>query len=103
MLRLLIAALLVVVPFCTQAADEYADVLRTRSANRGIAMLRSMADGSHYTTCDAGKIFRHSYESRNEKELLLAVDFKVADYTFSPDERRVLLSDARTNESLISR
>ena len=94
MSRLLIAALLVVVPFCTQAADEYADVLRTRSANRGIAMLRSMADGSHYTTCDAGKIFRHSYESRNEKELLLAVDFKVADYTFSPDERRVLLSDA---------
>ncbi|MBR2351666.1 MAG: DPP IV N-terminal domain-containing protein [Alistipes sp.] len=93
-LRWLLAVAAIVVAEVAQAADEYADVLHTRNANRGIAMLRSMADGCHYTTCEGNSIYRHSYARRGEKERLLAVDFKVADYTFSPDEQRVLLSDA---------
>ena len=96
MRRLLLALSMTLAAVQVWAAGEYAAVLRSRMANRGIEQLRSMADGVHYTTCDGQRVLRHSYARRGEGEQLVAVPFKIGSYLFSPDEQSLLLADAAT-------
>jgi dipeptidyl-peptidase-4 len=54
-----------------------------------------MNDGEHYTTRRGSVIYRHSYADHNAKEVLLDFDAagvgsRIADYTFSPDESKIM-------------
>lgn len=73
----------------------YDDIADGKFAQRSVAGLRSMADGRHYTTFRNGVIVRHAYEGREQSvELLdvksLGIEGRVEEYTFSPDERRIM-------------
>ena len=94
MRRLFVSALALLCSAQAWAGGEYAEVLRSRMANRGVAQLRSMADGCHYTTCDGQRVLRHSYIGHDKSSTLLAVDFTIGSYLFSPDERTLVVADA---------
>ena len=78
--------------FTVQA--RYADILKIRRANSGIAALRSMSDGEHYTTLEGKEIVRTAYANRAERSVLYTVPFAIADYTFSADESMILTAEA---------
>ncbi len=82
-----------------QARNEYAEIAHLRSMNRRVAGIRSMADGEHYTVLEQDRIVRYAYASQNEGRSLLPENdlrLKIADYAFSPDERRILVASGRT-------
>lgn len=77
-----------------QPKFTYADIAAGRFAQKSVGGLRSMSDGEHYTILENGVIYRCSYTKRDRKESLLdtkVVEGVVADYTFSPDESKILL------------
>ena len=57
-----VITVIIAVNFTAQA--RYTDILKIRRANRGIAALRSMADGEHYTTLEGKSIVRTAYADR---------------------------------------
>lgn len=82
-----------------QARNEYAEIARLRSMNRRVAGIRSMADGEHYTVLEQDRIVCYAYASQHEGRSLLPENdlrLKIADYAFSPDERRILVASGRT-------
>ncbi len=89
------AAVVTVIIAATFAAQaRYTDILKIRRANSGIAALRSMADGEHYTTLEGKKIIRTAYADNSSREVLYTAPFAVANYTFSTDEKMLLLAEA---------
>ena len=86
------AALFVSAAALPQQHDDYDRILALRRANAGIAGMRSMNDGEHYTFRSAEGISRRSYADRSKSQLLQAVPFAYADYTLSPDERSILIA-----------
>ena len=79
------------------ARNEYAEILRLRSKNESVHGIRSMADGEHYTVLKNNNIVRYRYDSETAGEQLLpATGLKISDYTFSPDEQRILIASGRT-------
>ena len=89
-----VITVIIAVNFTAQA--RYTDILNIRRANRGIAALRSMADGEHYTTLEGKSIVRTAYTDRNDRTTLFTAPFGVADYTFSPNQKMVLFANAST-------
>ena len=75
---------------------KYEDIAKCRAANGAIYGVRSMADGEHFTIIKGKKIVRCSYADRADSLLLYEGDFRIANYTFSPDEKQILLSDAKS-------
>ena len=90
------AVVIVIIAATFTVQARYTDILKIRRANSGIAALRSMADGEHYTTLEGRDIVRTSYANRSEKEVLYTAPFTIADYTFSADERMILTAEAST-------
>ena len=89
------AAVVTVIIAATFAAQaRYTDILKIRRANSGIAALRSMADGEHYTTLEGRDIIRTAYADNSSREVLYTAPFAVASYTFSADEKMLLLAEA---------
>ena len=89
------AAVVTVIIAATFAAQaRYTDILKIRRANSGIAALRSMADGEHYTTLEGRDIVRTAYADNSSREVLYTAPFAVASYTFSTDEKMLLLAEA---------
>ncbi len=89
------AAVVTVIIAATFAAQaRYTDILKIRRANSGIAALRSMADGEHYTTLEGRDIIRTAYADNSSREVLYTAPFAVASYTFSTDEKMLLLAEA---------
>ena len=87
-----IATLLTVVSL--YARDDYDRILALRRANPGIAGMRTMNDGEHYTVRTSDGIARRSYTDRHGSEMLQPVPFPFADYVLSPDERRILIASS---------
>ena len=78
-----------------QARGEYAEIARLRSMNETVRGIRSMADGEHYTTLEGSNIIRHSYAAAGPGERMLpssAANLTITDYSFSPDERQILIA-----------
>ena len=89
------AAVVTVIIAATFAAQaRYTDILKIRRANSGIAALRSMADGEHYTTLEGRDIIRTAYADNSSRDTLYTAPFAVASYTFSADEKMLLLAEA---------
>ena len=89
-----VVTVIIAAAFTVQA--RYADILKIRRANSGIAALRSMSDGEHYTTLEGKSIVRTAYADRNDRTTLFTAPFAVADYIFSADNSMVLLAQAST-------
>lgn len=87
-----VVAVIIAATFTTTA--RYTDILKIRRANSGIAALRSMADGEHYTTLEGKKIVRTTYADNDNRQILYTAPFAVADYSFSADESMMLLAEA---------
>ena len=87
-----VVTVIIAATFTVQA--RYADILKIRRANSGIAALRSMADGEHYTTLKGKEIIRTAYADNNNHSTLYTAPFAVADYTFSADESMILLAES---------
>ncbi len=89
------ALVLGVVVASAQPKFDYGDIASGKFSQKSIRGLRSMNDGEHYTTMKAGVISRYAYEGEQQGEVLCNVselDLKgwVDDYTFSPDEKKIL-------------
>ncbi len=94
-LFVLLSTLCMVVGVSAQPKFEYADIARGRFAQKSVYGFNSMLDGEHFTTMSEGAIWRHPYKDHQQKELLvdvagLELGGRVADYTFSPDERKIM-------------
>lgn len=92
----LLAALLAV--STASARTEYAEIARLKKMNNTLGGIRPMADGTHYTTLEENRILRYAYASAAPGVQLLpsaAADLTVTDYTFSPDERSILIASGR--------
>ncbi|MBQ5700544.1 MAG: DPP IV N-terminal domain-containing protein, partial [Alistipes sp.] len=88
------AVVIVIIAATFTVQARYADILKIRRANSGIAALRSMADGEHYTTLEGKEIVRTAYANRAERSVLYTAPFAIADYTFSADESMILTAEA---------
>ena len=75
---------------------KYEDIVKCRAANGAIYGVRSMADGEHFTIIKGKQIVRCSYADRADSLVLFEGDFKIANYAFSADEKRILLTDAKS-------
>lgn len=76
-----------------QPKFTYNDIAKGMFRQRGVGGLRSMNDGEHYTIRENGALYRCSYAKSGQKELIVEfgiLDGAVADYTFSPDESKIL-------------
>ena len=89
--------LLVAMLFATAATYgstvKYSDIAKCRAANGAIYGVRSMADGEHFTIIKGKQIVRCSYANRTDSLVVLESDFRIGSYSFSPDEKRVLITD----------
>lgn len=89
------ALVLGVVVASAQPKFDYGDIASGKFSQKSIRGLRSMNDGEHYTTMKAGVISRYAYEGEQQGEVLcnvseLGLKGWVDDYTFSPDEKKIL-------------
>ena len=75
---------------------KYADIAKCRAANGAIYGVRSMADGEHFTIIKGKQIVRCSYADRTDSLVVFAGDFRIGSYTFSGDETKLLISDAKS-------
>lgn len=78
-----------------QAKFSYGDIAAGRFAQKSVWGLRSMNDGAHYTTLEEGVVCRYNYEGDQERVELcntreIDLGGRVADYIFSPDERKIM-------------
>ena len=95
------ATLLAAALFCAagvQAQNEYAEIARLNSLNERVYGIRSMADGEHYTVREGNDIRRYAYATAGEGVSLLPVptpNLAITDYSFSPDERMILIASGR--------
>ena len=93
---MMIAALVLgVVVASAQPKFDYGDIASGKFSQKSIRGLRSMNDGEHYTTMKAGVVSRYAYEGEQQGEVLcnvseLGLKGWVDDYTFSPDEKKIL-------------
>ena len=75
---------------------KYEDIAKCRAVNGAIYGVRSMADGEHFTIIKGKKIVRCSYADRADSLVVFEGDFRIGSYTFSADEKQILLSDAKS-------
>ncbi len=74
----------------------YSDIVACRRANRSIVGIRPTADGEHFTIIKGNKIVRCSYADRSDSLTLFEGKMRIAGYTFSPDEKAILVTDAKS-------
>ena len=95
------ATILAAALFCAagaQAQNEYAGIARLNSLNERVYGIRSMADGEHYTVREGNDIRRYAYATAGEGVSLLPTptpNLVITDYSFSPDERMILIASGR--------
>ena len=75
---------------------KYEDIAKCRAANGAIYGVRSMADGEHFTIIKGKQIVRCSYADRADSLVVFEGDFRIGSYSFSADEKRLLISDAKS-------
>ena len=90
----ILAGLVAVQIAVAQPRFTYDDIADGKFSAKSVSGLRSMADGEHYTVRENGAIYRCSYAESGKKELVVRLDIfdgEVHDYTFSPDENKILV------------
>ena len=90
----ILAGLVAVQIAVAQPRFTYDDIADGKFSAKSVSGLRSMADGEHYTVRENGAIYRCSYAESGKKELVVGLDIfdgEVHDYTFSPDENKILV------------
>ena len=90
----ILAGLVAVQIAAAQPRFTYDDIADGKFSAKSVSGLRSMADGEHYTVRENGAIYRCSYAESGKKELVVRLDIfdgEVHDYTFSPDESKILV------------
>ena len=90
----ILAGLVAVQIAAAQPLFTYDDIADGKFSAKSVSGLRSMADGEHYTVRENGAIYRCSYAESGKKELVVKLDIfdgEVHDYTFSPDESKILV------------
>ena len=92
----LAAVVIVTIAATLTAEGSYNDILKIRSANRGIPTLRSMNDGEHYTILSKNAIIRRAYSDQKSCDTLFVSPFAIAGYTLSPDEKMALVPQSAT-------
>ena len=75
---------------------KYSDIVKCRAANGAIYGVRSMADGEHFTIIKDKQIVRCSYANRADSLVVFEGDFRIGAYSFSDDEGKLLISDAKS-------
>ena len=90
------AAMIVIIAATFTVQARYTDILKIRRANSGIAALRSMADGEHYTVMSKNAIIRRSYSDKGLCDTLFISPFAIADYTLSANEQMALVPQSAT-------
>lgn len=98
--KILTAAALLCTAVATFGQGDYASILELRKANGSISGVRSTADGEYYTFRAGQNIARRSYANRAQSAVLLEVPFEWIDYTFSPDERTLLVAAAEGSQTI---
>ncbi len=77
------------------AQGDYASIVELRSLSQSVAEARQMNDAEHFTALRSGAVVMLSYlDPQYEQELFTAPagDFALVDYSLSPDESMVLIS-----------
>ena len=75
---------------------KYEDIAKCRAANGAIYGVRSMADGEHFTIIKGKQIVQCSYVDRKDSLVVFESNFRIGSYAFSGDEKRLLISDAKS-------
>ncbi len=76
----------------------YSDIASGKFAQRTVAGVRSMADGTHYTILDGGSVVMYSYDTGRRDAVLASPEMlgveagRISGYELSADERLVLFS-----------
>ncbi|MCD8172199.1 MAG: S9 family peptidase [Alistipes sp.] len=97
-LRFIAAALLmwVVQGVYGQHMFDYSDFRAGRFTPQNVHGIRSMADGEHYTVLEGNSIVKYSYKTGEMVSVVIDfdefLDVSVENYTFSADERRLLVA-----------
>lgn len=81
------------------SSQNYGDIFSLRRQNESVHGIRSMRDGEHYTVLERNSIIKYKYAEESEGEIILPTimdDFSIRDYQFSPNEKRVLVSQGST-------
>ena len=82
---------------------KYEDIAKCRAANGAIYGVRSVADGEHFTIIKGKQIVRCSYADRADSLVVFEGDFRIGSYSFSADEKRLLISDAQSVKPIYRR
>ena len=102
-LILLAVAIMCATVIAYGSAIKYEDIAKCRAANGMIYGVRSMADGEHFTIIKGKKIVRCSYADRTDSLVVFEGDFRIGSYSFSADEKQILLSDAKSVKPIYRR
>ena len=91
------AAVVIVAIAATLSAEaKYTDIVKIARANSGIAALRTMNDGEHYTTLEQNAVVSTAYADKAARKTLFTAPCAVADYTLSNAEDMVLFPEAQS-------
>ncbi|MFI3295513.1 MAG: DPP IV N-terminal domain-containing protein, partial [Rikenellaceae bacterium] len=103
-LKRLICAMLLSTTVATQAQElksvSYDDIAQGQFAARGIAGIRSMKDGEHYTTQQGNAVIRHRYSDGAVVDTIFNVEtqplkIQIEGYSMSDDENMMLFPTQR--------
>ena len=80
-----------------QGTFGYEEMKQGLFTPRTVQGVRSLNDGEHYTTMSDGRILAFSYQTGEQTDVVFdskgqQPELKFSDYTFSSDERRILLT-----------
>ena len=80
-----------------QGTFGYEEMKQGLFTPRTVQGVRSLNDGEHYTTMSDGRILASSYQTGEQTDVVFdskgqQPELKFSDYTFSSDERRILLT-----------
>lgn len=91
--RLTLLALLTTGTVYAQNGFDYSDIKKGLFSQRNVAGLRSMNDGEFYTVQRGNMIIRHRYRDASAADTVkIALKEPVTDYSFSRDERLLLVA-----------
>lgn len=98
-MKQIVVILLLLFSFQVVQADVWDDIVAGKYTPKSIKGMRSMKDGEHYTMLDQNKrVLKYSYKTGQVVDTLFNADNTklnslktITDYTFSPDERKMLV------------
>ncbi len=81
--------------FSSYADNPYREIVRLRSLSEGVAEARQTKDAEHFTALSKGSVVKLSYVDSTFRQTLYTApqgDFRLTDYTLSPNEELILIA-----------